>query len=314
MQERQQDFRKFLLNLAAVIGLFFAVVLGINLLRDPWGFRGKSWAIDRERFYKSVRVMFLRPDCVALGSSRTHQGIPMEAQSWPADCAQRYNLGLGGGTLYEQMQFARLVSVFGLKHVVWELDYLFAINGEQLRNPQDSWIINLNFVSSFENLLKGIFSWESFSIKHRASAREIDADGTQKSLSPSGKNDPKQWKKWFEENALVGAMHLDYKKWLEESVGLACKNKIQAYFYIPPYHKEVMDEILKNPASKDQYLVWRRMVDEVVTVPKSCEPYVHFYGWEQWQDLVQNDAAYSDPAHFNFALGSELLKRIFNRN
>lgn len=117
------------------VGLILVIIL--NLVIDPYGiynlFRWpgvnttKPVMQDHEKLVKAFLTARLKPEAVALGTSRADFAIDPQHPSW-GDVAPRFNLALAGGSTYVTRRFLEHVLTSGrLRKVVMGLDF-FAFN------------------------------------------------------------------------------------------------------------------------------------------------------------------------------------------
>lgn len=106
---------RYLRNVFTTALLALAVVAALNALVDPYGmyhwFERQGFNVDKPAIYNRVRLLKayevrrLRPESVALGSSRVHLGIRPSHAGWAAHYANRYNLAFDGATTKEMYAY-----------------------------------------------------------------------------------------------------------------------------------------------------------------------------------------------------------------
>lgn len=124
---------KFFATAAIAMGILLAMVAGLNLLINPFGFYEltpidgvnvyKPEIFTRVRLFKAFEVRRIRPETIILGSSRTHVGLSCSHQSLKSLNESCYNLAFDGATTREMYAYLKHAqAIHPLKHVVLGLD------------------------------------------------------------------------------------------------------------------------------------------------------------------------------------------------
>lgn len=133
-----------------VTAALLAAVIGFNYVIDPYDVNGrfhierlnsiKAAMTTHDRLAKAYAVRRLKPEAIALGSSRTEHALDMQHGGWDEAATPRYNLALGGASIYEIMRyFAHAQSVQPLKQAVIGLDFpMFEITAQRAPDFSES--------------------------------------------------------------------------------------------------------------------------------------------------------------------------------
>lgn len=136
---------------AIVTGGLLAAVIGFNYVIDPYDVNGrfdiervnsvKAAMTTHGRLAKAYAVRRLKPEAIALGSSRTEHALDMRHAGWNAGATPRYNLALGGASIYEIMRyFAHAQTMQPLKQVVIGIDFpMFEITTQKAPDFSESY-------------------------------------------------------------------------------------------------------------------------------------------------------------------------------
>ncbi len=169
-----EDFPKYVKTLFALILAIWMPVGVINLVVDPYFALGWSRAFGLEdsgsgfgrntRFSKAFAVTRIKPDAVALGTSRVDHGIDVTHPGFSRDVQAVYNLGLSGGHIDELLAYLEHAqSVRPLRRVVVGLDFgsfgkfrrQEAFDPAILETPEST-----HAIPRWTALLAAYFSWE----------------------------------------------------------------------------------------------------------------------------------------------------------
>lgn len=124
----------YLRSFFSVVSLLFLMLLSFNWLVDPlWIFRSTGYPnlnLVKPEFKKHLRlikahhVREVRPLAFALGTSAAEHMFDMSNPLWGVSPDRRYNLGLAGSNMYEQLKyFEHAVGIQKPEIVIFALDF-----------------------------------------------------------------------------------------------------------------------------------------------------------------------------------------------
>jgi len=127
-------FKKFVRGLMMVVSGGVLLTIGFNALINPYnlydgprihGFNDYKYRlIKHQRLTKPAEILRLRPDCLALGTSRIQVGIDPAHPGW-GEC-RTYNLALNRADMYESMRYYQHAAALNKpKKVVLELGQFY---------------------------------------------------------------------------------------------------------------------------------------------------------------------------------------------
>lgn len=318
MMKNYQRFNYWLAGLASSLSLF---VLGLNWFINPYGvsnspkIKGVNWykpaTSDNTRLYKVVDLTRQNAKTILLGASRIETGInpdhPGLKQYQPV-----YNLGLAGGTIYEQRRYLEyaISNQPNLKMVILGIDlwlvaspYKFnsGFSEARLENQGLNFIDFLQINYSLNTLIKTKDTFiENFNNQvykyHNDKGLEVLGIGAVQRANFSQYLPGQVNRKDF----TISQLAIDNLKVIKE---ICQENNIKLVVFITPPHASHLEGIYMAGFGN----IIEQMKREIVKIM----PVWDFHGYNSiTTEPIDKITNYWDSSHYNLEVGDLILNRI----
>ena len=336
------------LGFAMTLSAFNALMdpyLNLGMPRIPGLNARKPVAIRHEALAKGHDVIRARPRTLVLGSSPNDEGFDADDKAWPSDTRPVYNLAFAGGNTYMSYRLLQhalyhgpvklvilglnpdffLTSVLASPPKVPEFERRLAVQVDGIRNAEEgrqsardyiSTIFSLNTLPDSFSTLIGNLTGDSLNM---VSGRlELDSEravlwGTYRAFTLENLVDAR---------ALRGRDRSQYEMAMRSVKGIldVCrKNGCEVILIINPLHADKL-EVLDRLGYWGAFENWKRdllsLTFRDLNEPGNRFPLWDFASYDAYStESVPADGRsmrwYTDCVHYNTALGSLIIGRVF---